>query len=61
MVTGGAAHGFLYERHRLQLTRTPFPVSGLPEALRGLRIGVLTDIHRSQTVPHEWSRPRSPC
>ncbi len=51
--TGGAAHGFLYERHDLELTRKVFPVSGLPEALRGLRVGVLTDIHRSQTVSHE--------
>jgi predicted MPP superfamily phosphohydrolase len=53
VVTGGAAHGFLYERHHLELTRLPFPVSGLPEALRGLRLGVLTDVHRSQTVSHE--------
>jgi uncharacterized protein len=50
---GGAAHGFLYERHHLELTRSAFPVPGLPEALRGLRLGLLTDIHRSQTVPHE--------
>ena len=53
VATGGAAHGFLYERRRLQLTRTNFPVPGLPEALRGFRIGALTDIHRSQAVPHE--------
>lgn len=51
--TGAGAHGFLYERHHLELTRASFPVSGLPEALRGLRIGVLTDIHRSQMVSHE--------
>jgi predicted MPP superfamily phosphohydrolase len=51
--TGAAVHGALYERHHLQLTRTPFPVPGLPEALRGLRLGVLTDFHRSQTVSHE--------
>lgn len=51
--TGAAVHGSLYERHRLQLTRTRFPVAGLPEALRGLRLGVLTDFHRSQTVSHE--------
>ena len=51
--TGGAAHGFLYERHHLELTRTAFPISGLPDALKGLRIGVLTDLHRSQTVSHE--------
>jgi predicted MPP superfamily phosphohydrolase len=50
--TGGAVHGAFYERHRLQVTRSPFPVSGLPEALRGLRLGVLTDFHRSQTVSH---------
>lgn len=50
--TGGAVHGSLYERHHLEVTRTAFPVSGLPEALRGLRIGVVTDIHRSQTVSH---------
>ena len=48
--TGGAVHGALYERHHLGLTRSPFPVSGLPDALRGLRIGLLTDLHRSQTV-----------
>jgi hypothetical protein len=52
-VAGGAAHGFLYERHHLELTRATFPIAGLPEALRGLRIGFLTDIHRSQTVSHE--------
>jgi hypothetical protein len=51
--TGAAVHGALYERHHLQLTRTPLPVSGLPEALRGLRLGVLTDFHRSQTVSHD--------
>lgn len=52
-VTGGTAHGFLYERHDLAVTRAALPVSGLPQALRGLRIGVLTDVHRSQTVSHE--------
>jgi len=51
--TGAAAHGFLYERHHLELTKTSFPVPGLPEALRGLRIGLLTDIHRSELVSHE--------
>ena len=50
---GGAAHGFLYERHHIELTRIAFPVPGLPESLRGLRLGLLTDIHRSQTVSHE--------
>jgi len=51
--TGGAAHGFLYERHQIEVTRAAFPVPGLPDALRGLRLGVITDIHRSQTVSHD--------
>jgi predicted MPP superfamily phosphohydrolase len=53
IATGAGVHGYLYERHHLELTRAKLPVSGLPEALRGLRVGVLTDIHRSQAVPHE--------
>lgn len=53
VATGGAVHGFAFERHRLELTRISFPVSGLPESLRGVRIGVLTDIHRSQAVSHQ--------
>lgn len=50
---GGTLHGFLYDRHHLELTRSVFPVAGLPDALRGLHVGVLTDIHHSQTVPRE--------
>lgn len=50
---GGALHGFLYERHRIEVTRATFPVPGLPEPLRGLRLGVITDIHRSQIVSHD--------
>ena len=53
VATGSGVHGYLYERHHLELTRATMPVSGLPDALRGLRIGVMTDIHRSQAVPHE--------
>lgn len=53
VATGAIVHGSLYERHRLELTRGSFPVSGLPDALRGLRVGLITDIHRSQTVSHE--------
>lgn len=51
--TGAAAHGYLYERWRIELTTETLRVPGLPEALSGLRIGFLTDIHRSQTVSHE--------
>ncbi len=53
VVTGGAAHGFLYERHRIGLTRASVPVSGLPPPLSGFRIGLVTDLHHSQTVPRE--------
>jgi uncharacterized protein len=51
--TGAMAHGFLYERYHLEVTHAAMPISGLPEALRGLRLGILTDIHRSQIVSHE--------
>jgi predicted MPP superfamily phosphohydrolase len=47
------AHGYLYERHDLSVTRTTVPVSALPPALSGLRIGLITDIHRSRWVSHE--------
>lgn len=50
--TGTSAYGFLYARHQLGLTRETIGVSGLPAALGGLRIGLLTDIHRSRWVSH---------
>ena len=52
-VTATGAYGFLYERHELEVTRTDVPVVGLPPALAGLRIGLLTDVHRSQWVSHD--------
>lgn len=52
-LTGTFAHGYLYERHHIELTRETLHVSGLPSALAGLTIGFLTDLHRSQTVAHE--------
>ena len=52
-ITGALAHGYLYERHRIELTRQTLEVSGLPAALSGLRVGFLTDFHRSDTVSHE--------
>ncbi len=51
--SGTGAYGFLYGRHELEVTRAFIPVSGLPPALTGLRIGLLTDIHRSRWVSHE--------
>jgi uncharacterized protein len=49
-VTGTAAYGVAYERHRLGVTNAVLPVSGLPHALEGLRVALLTDIHHSQLV-----------
>jgi uncharacterized protein len=45
LVAGGGAHGFLYERHRVGVTRAALPVSGLPASLGGLRVALLTDFH----------------
>ena len=50
--TGTSAYGFLYGRHQLGVTRETIGVSGLPAGLGGLRIGLLTDIHRSRWVSH---------
>jgi uncharacterized protein len=52
-LAGGVTHGYLYDRHHIELTRETLRVSGLPAALSGLRIGFLSDLHRSQTVSHE--------
>ncbi len=51
IVTGSAGYGYLYERGRIEVTRATLPVSGLPEPLHGLRIGLITDLHSSSTVP----------
>jgi predicted MPP superfamily phosphohydrolase len=52
-LTGFGAYGFLYERHTLTVTRVTIGVANLPPALAGLRIGLLTDIHRSRWVSHD--------
>jgi predicted MPP superfamily phosphohydrolase len=52
-LTGGGAYGFFYGRHHLQVTRAVVPVDGLPPGLAGLRIGLLTDVHRSGLVSEE--------
>lgn len=51
--TGAAVYGVGYERHHLGITEAELPVSGLPPALDGLRVGFLTDIHHSAMVPAE--------
>lgn len=53
VVTGSAAYGAAYERHHLTLVEQDIPVSGLPHALDGLRVGLLTDVHHSAMVPAE--------
>lgn len=50
--TGTAAYGYLYEQRALALTRETLDVPGLTPPLSGLRIGLLTDIHRSQWMSH---------
>ena len=50
---GRGAHGFLYERHHIEVTEQTLDVAGWPTALAGLRVGFLTDLHRSTTVSHE--------
>ncbi|MFN8061984.1 MAG: metallophosphoesterase [Vicinamibacterales bacterium] len=48
---GAASYGYLYERYRVGVTRQTVAVAGLPEALAGLRVGLLTDPHVSPSVP----------
>jgi uncharacterized protein len=52
-IGGGSAYGYLYGRHDLQTTHASLAVAGLPDALAGLRIGFLTDVHRSRWVSAE--------
>src|SRR5688572_10205340 len=52
---GASNHGYMYERHRFGVTRETLLVSGLAPALAGLRVGFLTDLHRSDTVTHEMA------
>jgi predicted MPP superfamily phosphohydrolase len=51
VATGSAGYGFLYERHHLEVTHVDVPISGLPDALDGLRVALVTDTHFSATVP----------
>jgi len=50
-LTGAISYGVAYERHRLGITEATMPFAGLPPALDGLRIALLTDIHHSALVP----------
>ena len=48
--TGTIAYGIAYERHRIGRTELDLRVTGLPAALDGLRIGLITDVHHSESV-----------
>jgi len=50
LAAGPVAYGAAYERHRLVRAEQDIAVSGLPAALDGLRVGLITDIHHSATV-----------
>jgi predicted MPP superfamily phosphohydrolase len=54
-VVGMADHGYVYQRRDLIVTRETIRVSGLAESLSGLRIGFLSDLHRSEMVSHEMA------
>lgn len=50
---GAGAYGYLYEQHAIEVTERELRVANLPEALAGLRIGLLTDVHCSRWVTPE--------
>lgn len=52
-LTGVAAYGVAYERHHIERIVRDITVRGLPSALDGLRIGMITDVHHSSVVPAE--------
>lgn len=52
-VAGSGGYGYLYARHALEVIETDVTVAGLPEELAGLRIGLMSDVHRSRWVSHE--------
>jgi predicted MPP superfamily phosphohydrolase len=48
---GVGVYGMAYERHHLEIASADLPVSGLAPELDGFRIGLITDVHHSATVP----------
>jgi hypothetical protein len=51
LITGRVGYGVAVERHRVRLDERPLAVVGLPPALDGLRVGLITDVHLSAMVP----------
>ena len=52
-LAGVGAYGVAYERHQIERIVRDLAVRGLPPALDGLRIGMITDVHHSASVPAE--------
>jgi uncharacterized protein len=52
-LAGVSAYGYGWARHALVVTHARVPVAGLSPALAGLRLGLITDLHRSRWVSHE--------
>jgi predicted MPP superfamily phosphohydrolase len=50
-LAGVGAYGVAYERHHINRIVRDVSVRGLPSALDGLRIGMITDVHHSSVVP----------
>lgn len=49
-LSGVGAYGVAYERHRIERITRDVMVRGLPPALDGVRIGMITDVHHSAVV-----------
>src|SRR5689334_17063651 len=49
-LAGVGAYGVAYERHRISCIVRDVAVRGLPQALSGVRIGMITDVHHSAVV-----------
>jgi len=53
VAAGVGAYGFGFGRRRFDVTHTSIPLSSLPPALSGLRIGLISDIHCGEFMPVE--------
>jgi uncharacterized protein len=49
-LAGVGAYGVAYERHKIARITRDVTIRGLPPALDGLRIGMITDVHHSAVV-----------
>jgi predicted MPP superfamily phosphohydrolase len=50
LAAGGSAYSYACRRAPILLTHVTVPVAGLPAPLAGLRIGMISDVHRSRWV-----------